>query len=48
MQFLITEDDMATKKRLGELLLEAELITQDELDEALKLQVGAIVVWVTC
>jgi hypothetical protein len=31
---------MATKKRLGELLLEAELVTQDELDEALKLQVG--------
>jgi len=31
---------MATKKRLGELLLEADLVTQEELDKALKLQVG--------
>jgi len=31
---------MATKKRLGELLLENGLITQETLDKALKLQVG--------
>ncbi len=31
---------MTTKKRLGELLLEAELISQETLDKALKLQVG--------
>jgi len=31
---------MATKKRLGELLLEAELISRETLDKALKLQVG--------
>lgn len=31
---------MATKKRLGDLLLEANLVTKDDLDKALRLQVG--------
>ena len=31
---------MTTKKRLGDLLLDAELITRETLDKALKLQVG--------
>ncbi|BCO07700.1 hypothetical protein GF1_00760 [Desulfolithobacter dissulfuricans] len=37
---------MATKQRLGELLLSAGVITQEDLDKALQLQVGGIADWV--
>jgi hypothetical protein len=34
------EDNMGTKKRLGDMLIDASLIKEEELDKALKLQVG--------
>ncbi|HID03727.1 MAG TPA: hypothetical protein EYP18_11050, partial [Desulfobacterales bacterium] len=34
------ENNMATRKRLGDMLIDAGLIKEEELDKALKLQVG--------